>query len=112
MWSFAEIIRYGHYLYANFGRLPRVLLWIRYSAFIVLYPVGVFSEMMTLRDAYEKIYQCCPRVFSFEMPNEYNFSFDYLYFIWLVIVPGYVIGFPFLYGYMLQQRKRRLTKVD
>ena len=112
MWSLAEIIRYGHYLYSNFSALPKALLWVRYSSFIVLYPVGVFSEMMTLKDAYGKISQCCPRVLSYEMPNEFNISFDYLYFIWLVIVPSYIVGFPFLYSYMLEQRRKKLTKID
>jgi Protein tyrosine phosphatase-like protein, PTPLA. len=67
---------------------------------------------MTLYDAYDLIKQCCPRVFSIEMPNEYNFSFDYLYFIWLVMAPGYVFGFPFLYTFMLSLRRRKLTKID
>ena len=112
MWSFAEIIRYGAYLYQNFGLLPKPILWIRYSAFIILYPIGVFSELMTLKDAYGKICECCPRVFSYEMPNEYNISFDYLYFIWIGVIPGYIIGFPFLYSYMLAQRKKKLSKND
>jgi very-long-chain (3R)-3-hydroxyacyl-CoA dehydratase len=111
-WSLAEIIRYGYYLYLSIGVPPKTIIWIRYSAFIILYPIGVFSELMTLKDAYGKIKQCCPRVYSFEMPNEFNISFDYLYFIWLLVIPGYCVGFPFLYSYMFQQRNKKLAKLD
>lgn len=112
MWSMAEVVRYSHYIAMHFKKTPKSLLWARYSGFIILYPVGVFSELRVLYDAYPVIEKCCPRVFSFEMPNEWNFSFDYLYMIWMLTVPGYVFGFPFLYSYMLNQRKRKLSKLD
>ena len=112
MWGLSELIRFGSHLYSSFTVLPKALLWVRYSSFIVLYPIGVFSEMMILKDGYEKISQCCPRVLSYEMPNEFNISFDYLYFIWIVMIPSYIVGFPFLYTYMLEQRKKKLNKIE
>jgi very-long-chain (3R)-3-hydroxyacyl-CoA dehydratase len=111
-WCLAEIIRYSQYILSYLEKPSKIITWLRYSGFIVLYPMGVFSELSVLYAAYPKISQCCPRVLSFEMPNEWNFSFDYLYFIWIVVIPSYVVGFPFLYNYMVAQRKRKLTKVD
>jgi very-long-chain (3R)-3-hydroxyacyl-CoA dehydratase len=95
-----------------FKKTPKMLLWVRYTAFIVLYPIGVLSEIKVIYDAYPVISKCCPRVFSFEMPNEWNFSFDYLYALFMIVAPGYLFGFPFLYTYMLGQRKRKLSKLD
>ena len=112
MWSTSEMIRYSSYLAQSFKITPKWLMWLRYSVFIVIYPIGVFSEVMVFTGAYPKIAKCCPRVFSYEMPNEYNFSFDFLYFLVICVLPGYVLGFPFLYTYMLSQRKKRLGKND
>ncbi|MBN3285394.1 HACD1 dehydratase, partial [Polyodon spathula] len=54
----------------------------RYNLFIVLYPVGVAGELLT-------IYAALPYVrksgmFSVRLPNKYNVSFDY--YICLIIV--------------------------
>ena len=76
----------------------------------MLYPLGISSEMLSLLEALPVIEKCCPRVLSFEMPNSFNFAFDYLYFIWIAVIPGYLFGSPFLYTYMLEQRKKKLQK--
>lgn len=109
-WSWAEIIRYSHYILSDIGAVDKTswLLYLRYSAFIPLYPLGVFSEMMCLRDAWSVIARCCPRVFSLAMPNALNFAFDYRWFILYLVLPGYIFGFPYLYLYMLRQRKVKL----
>lgn len=51
----------------------------RYTAFLVLYPVGVVSEMVLL-------YRGVPYVrerdlYSIHMPNKWNFAWDYALFI-------------------------------
>lgn len=110
MWSFAESIRYGNYFVSDvFGNFEWVT-WLRYSGFILLYPIGISSEMLSLLEAFPVIEKCCPRVLSVEMPNSFNFAFDYLYFIWLAVIPGYLVGSPFLYTYMMEQRKKKLQK--
>jgi len=44
-WSLSEIIRYPYYMSAIMKmRMPR-LEWLRYTAFIVLYPIGCVCEM-------------------------------------------------------------------
>ena len=44
-WSFSEIIRYSFYTFNLLGlQPPQWLVWIRYSAFYVLYPIGAGSE--------------------------------------------------------------------
>lgn len=108
MWGTSEIIRYFNYLYTDVIGPSSTVSWIRYTAFIPLYPVGFISEIIVYYHAYSRFSACCPRLNSFTMPNNLNFSFDFLYFFWIMIVPGYVFGCPFLYSYMIQQRQKKL----
>lgn len=43
-WSLSEIIRYGTYASSLLNYPIRPLLWLRYSAFYLLYPIGAGSE--------------------------------------------------------------------
>lgn len=47
--------------------------------------------------------------YCIRMPNKWNFSFDYSYFA-ILILGFYVPGSPHMYGYMLGQRKKALSK--
>lgn len=68
---------------------PYPLLWLRYSTFIVLYPLGVASELTmgwlarpTIKDA---------RPLSVRLPNAANFAFDYYWACWIIAalyIPG------------------------
>jgi hypothetical protein len=51
----------------------------RYSAFILIYPVGVVAEMVLMYRALPFIR--ARKLFSVFMPNAYNFAFDYAIFI-------------------------------
>ncbi|NXX26461.1 HACD1 dehydratase, partial [Nicator chloris] len=77
----------------------------RYNFFIILYPAGVAGELLT-------IYAALPYVkktgmFSLRLPNKYNVSFDYYYFL-IIVMFSYVPLFPQLYFHMLRQRRRVL----
>jgi very-long-chain (3R)-3-hydroxyacyl-CoA dehydratase len=81
-WSLAEIIRYQYYLY----REVSFLQFLRYNAFIVLYPLGVLTgEIPLIWEHYQNL----------------KFRFDI--FVLLLYLPG----FPFLYFHMLKLRRRR-----
>lgn len=43
-WSVTEVIRYVYYALSLVGSEPYPLLWIRYTTFYVLYPIGASSE--------------------------------------------------------------------
>jgi very-long-chain (3R)-3-hydroxyacyl-CoA dehydratase len=38
-WAVSEVIRYPYYLAAVTKKPPQLLEWLRYSAFIILYPM-------------------------------------------------------------------------
>jgi hypothetical protein len=68
---------------------PYLLLWLRYSAFIPLYPLGVASELTMASLALPVIR--VHRPLTLDMPNALNWSFDYYYFCWAAIacyLPG------------------------
>ncbi|GIQ88546.1 protein-tyrosine phosphatase-like, PTPLA [Kipferlia bialata] len=44
-WGVTEMIRYSYYNLNMVNKVPYVLSWIRYNAFLPLYPIGVASEM-------------------------------------------------------------------
>ncbi|CAA0827660.1 Very-long-chain (3R)-3-hydroxyacyl-CoA dehydratase PASTICCINO 2 [Striga hermonthica] len=107
-WSIAEIIRYSFFgLKEAFGHAPPWLLWLRYSTFLMLYPVGIGSEVGLIWCALP--YMKSTSKYSVRMPNRWNFSFDY-YYTTLLILVLYVPGSPHLYGYMMGQRRKALAK--
>uniref|UniRef100_A0A8C9I7D6 Very-long-chain (3R)-3-hydroxyacyl-CoA dehydratase n=1 Tax=Piliocolobus tephrosceles TaxID=591936 RepID=A0A8C9I7D6_9PRIM len=121
-WTVTEITRYSFYTFSLLDHLPYFIKWAsssnndkwcvpaaclkcRYNFFIILYPVGVAGELLT-------IYAALPYVkktgmFSIRLPNKYNVSFDYYYFL-LITMASYIPLFPQLYFHMLRQRRKVL----
>ncbi|TMW88960.1 hypothetical protein EJD97_017839 [Solanum chilense] len=107
-WSITEIIRYSYFgIREAFGSAPSWLLWLRYSTFLLLYPIGITSEVGLIYNALP--YMKESGKYSVRMPNKWNLSFDYYYaaFVCLAI---YLPGFSHLYSYMLGQRKKALSE--
>jgi very-long-chain (3R)-3-hydroxyacyl-CoA dehydratase len=93
VWCIAEIIRYSYYIIILYHKKISVIIWLRYNAFIILYPIGVFLEFYIIYMAY--------KLNSF-LPVK----------IFLVIsIIVYIIYFPKLYRHLLQQRKKTLSKI-
>nr|XP_039266514.1 very-long-chain (3R)-3-hydroxyacyl-CoA dehydratase 2-like [Styela clava] len=89
-WTITEIIRYGFYTFHLLGSSPFPIVWLRYTLFIVLYPLGVTGELLT-------IYKSLPfvadgNIYSVSMPNAANFSFSYYYAL-IGLFPIYFTGF-------------------
>lgn len=66
------------------GMSPYPLLWLRYTTFIPLYPLGVASEMTMVALALPHIRKS--QMWSIRMPNAFNFAFDYFLFCLLAVV--------------------------
>lgn len=47
-WSITEIIRYSYFVTNLRGGVPKLLTWLRYNTFYVLYPIGIASEMFLI----------------------------------------------------------------
>jgi very-long-chain (3R)-3-hydroxyacyl-CoA dehydratase len=89
-WSVTEVIRYSYFALTLSGWQPRLLTWLRYNTFYVLYPIGILSECSLVwfaADPAKKLHELAPFV---------------LYAILIIYIPGSYV----LYTYMISQRKK------
>ena len=105
VWSLADVFRYVFYIASLFNNCPYWLVWLRYSLFLILYPIGIVSEWLiylhTLR------YFDDTRLYSINLPNPWNFAFDFGVYARIMLVSYLYMG-PYMYRYMLGQRRRKL----
>ena len=106
-WSAIEIVRYPFYVFSilkkdfNFEiEIPYFLIWCRYSFFIVLYPIGVSGEMITLFYSREDLDK-------YSNNNQIKLSYI-IYLFYLFYVPGLYV----MYKYLLKQRKKVLGNLN
>ncbi|KHJ80199.1 tyrosine phosphatase-like protein, PTPLA [Oesophagostomum dentatum] len=104
-WSVTEVIRYSFYALGLFGAVPSFLTWMRYTLFIVLYPLGVSGELLTLIGSLPEVAE--KKYYTIEMPNPANMGFSF-YAVLIISALMYIPGFPQLYLYMFAQRKKVL----
>jgi len=107
VWSFVELFRYPYYGIRLLNKQNRVITWLRYTFWIILYPLGAFIEGLIV---YKSIgYYHSNGYFSINLPNKMNFSFNFTLFlqIYLVILP---FGLIHMMRYMWIQRKKTLIK--
>jgi len=104
-WSIAEATRYIYYALNIYDKVPGFLTWCRYSFFILLYPIGVSGELISIVAALPYIIR--HSLFAIALPNPLNVSFYYEYLLYGVMA-SYIPFFPQLYFYMLNQRKKFL----
>ena len=107
-WALVEIVRYLYLALHVIGLNPHVILWLRYSLFYVLYPIGVYGEMRTLYDALPGIDR--EGLFSATLPNQWNWSFAFGGYLRVFLVAAYIPGLVNQYTYMMKQRREVLRK--
>mmetsp|Transcript_3620 Transcript_3620/g.11341 ORF Transcript_3620/g.11341 Transcript_3620/m.11341 type:complete len:224 (-) Transcript_3620:18-689(-) len=109
-WTVSEVIRYAFYARGQLpGGAPKWLTWLRYSAFIALYPIGITGEMGCF--ATVRPHVRANKILTVSMPNKWNFGFDYAAVITALLVCAYPPGAFKLYTYMLSQRAKVLGGV-
>lgn len=94
-WGMTELVRYAFYATSLAKVNNSILEYMRYTLFIVLYPLGVFGEWVVF--------------FSIMKWKGTPLSFIHVFFGILLVV--YLVFFPKLYRYMWQQRKAKIQKV-
>ncbi len=104
-WSLTEVPRYFYFAYCARAKPPRSLVWLRYTTFFPLYPLGATSEWLCVYTALPYIKQ--HDLLTVRMPNTFNFAFDF----WSLCVFAmfiYVPGLAFMYTHMIAQRRKNL----
>lgn len=92
-WSITEVIRYGFYFTGLIDNESKLLLTLRYTTFIFLYPMGVTGELLI--------------VYSWMKKDGLNWDVQDIVFCGIVLL--YVIFFPKMYMHMWSQRKKKLA---
>lgn len=96
-WSVTEVIRYSYFVFNLSGiGIPKVLAWLRYNTFLILYPLGISSECWL-------VYNAIPVAKEKGMFGQGVGLVDKA--LW-VILAIYVPGSYVLFGHMLKQRRR------
>ncbi len=90
-WGITELVRYSFYFLGLLDIQPKWLLWMRYTFFIVLYPLGVTGEWLIIIT-----------------PLMLQFTFGLYAAMVAILAVSYIYYFPVLYMYMWKQRKARL----
>ncbi|XP_050071001.1 very-long-chain (3R)-3-hydroxyacyl-CoA dehydratase 2-like [Anopheles maculipalpis] len=107
-WSLTEIFRYSYYVaHLLLPSVPSLLVWIRYTIFIPMYPCGFLGELLCSYWAQSYIRETGK--WSVELPNRFNFSFSFFYFMWIMAI-CYMPLFPQMYLHMFAQRRKVLGR--
>ena len=109
-WSIIELVRYLYYIlslvqkdFSNFN-IPYLLIWCRYSFFVVLYPIGVSGEIITTWNAKKDFSK-------YILWKKHDFKLtlsDMVYPAYILYIPSLI----FLYGYLFKQRKKVLNRLN
>lgn len=104
-WAVADVVRYTFYLRALVAHQWPMLLWLRYSLFLALYPVGIISEWLVYWFTLDYVDET--GLYAVRLPNSWNFAFDFGVWNRVVLVIYFYFG-PFMFLHMLKQRRRKL----
>ncbi|XP_064620467.1 very-long-chain (3R)-3-hydroxyacyl-CoA dehydratase-like [Lineus longissimus] len=104
-WATVELFRYPFYMLSSIKKEWGLITWLRYTVWIPLYPIGFMVEgyvIVTSMPYFEKT-----RKLSLELPNPYNISFSFVYFMrfYMLLLLG---GMYILMMHMYHQRKKKL----
>ena len=92
-WATTEVVRYTYFVLKQFEAVPGWLNWLRYSGFLVLYPVGISSEVAMILKAI--------------MGPAAGLAPEYPLVLGSILA-AYVPGSVILYSHMLKQRRKYL----
>nr|AKM76690.1 protein-tyrosine phosphatase-like protein [Pelargonium tetragonum] len=104
-WSLSEIIRYPQYALSCLGHCPSWITYLRYTAFIFLYPIGMAPGEMWL------MYQALPYIKEKHLYGDSLLGLPISYYNFVQVL---LLCYPFLwlklYLHLFKQRKWKLSK--
>jgi len=103
-WAITEVVRYLFYSLNIVQATPSILVWLRYSLFLMLYPSGVIGEVGTLYSSLPYIHQTKLWSTEYEYINAY-------YALWVILFT-YIPGLPYMMSHMIRQRKKSLAGTE
>lgn len=106
VWSAVELIRYPYYIMALMKTEISWLTWLRYSVWVILYPLGFMCEGLILLISLSYFEES--KRYTIGMPNKWNFTFNMV--IFLKIYMTFVL-LPGLYVVMKHMQSLRVKKL-
>ena len=106
-WAAVEVPRYTAYLIDTLGLpSPSALTWLRYSLFLVLYPLGISGEIGCLVASLP--YIAARGVWNVALPNAHNFAYSHYTVLLCILFGLYPPGSYLMIGHMWKQRIAKL----
>ncbi|KHN74630.1 Very-long-chain (3R)-3-hydroxyacyl-[acyl-carrier protein] dehydratase 3 [Toxocara canis] len=100
-----EMFRYPYYALASLKLHYWIVTWLRYTAWVPLYPMGLLLEVITIYRAIPYYYTSGK--YSIEMPNAANFAFNFGAFLLVFVLFAFpLIAYRLLSHMRLQARKK------
>ncbi|CAH3017990.1 unnamed protein product [Porites evermanni] len=112
VWSLIEVVRYPFYASQVINKRIEPLIWLRYTMWIPLYPLGIFFEGTLVWRAIPLLEKS--ERFSIRLPNAFNFSFSFAWFLRVYLVLLIAGGWYMMkHMYILRWRRygRRKRKI-
>ncbi|XP_053612964.1 very-long-chain (3R)-3-hydroxyacyl-CoA dehydratase 3-like [Plodia interpunctella] len=106
VWSTIEVIRHIYYISQLAEKEISLLTWLRYSAWIILYPMGIFGEATVMVKNIPYFRETM--MFSITLPNTWNFSVDMILILRLQI---FFLVCPVMYMLTNHMYKMRVKKM-
>ena len=105
-WSFSEFLRYPYYMLRSYDREWGIVTYVRYTAWIVLYPMGFVCEGYIMLESLA-FFDRSGR-FTLQLPNAANMSFNFPAFLRLYML-AFLPGALMLTNHMYVQRKKKIS---
>lgn len=106
VWSSVELIRYPYYIISLVKREISWLTWLRYSVYVILYPLGFICEGLVMLVGIRYFEET--KRFTIEMPNKWNFTFDMVYFTKFYMTFVFLPGLYIVMKHMTKLRAKKL----
>lgn len=109
IWSLVEVIRYPYYLISILKKDIPLLTWLRYTIWMVLYPLGFLCEGTVLVRSIPFFEET--KRFTVEMPNDWNFTFNMVTLMKIHMTLTLPIGLVTVLMHMRKLRAKKLSQV-
>ncbi|KAI7697302.1 hypothetical protein SSS_02225 [Sarcoptes scabiei] len=106
IYTCSELFRYPYYMLHIYKVNIKFVTWIRYSAWILFYPLGFIFEAITLYNSIPLMES--NRKFSIFLPNSMNFSFYMPTFLRIYLCLGLFPSLYLMMSHMYHQRSKVL----
>lgn len=107
IWSLVEVIRYPYYLLSILKKEIPLLTWLRYTIWMILYPLGFLCEGTVLIRSIPFFEET--KRFTIEMPNEWNFTFNMVTMMKIHMTLTLPIGLVTVLMHMRKLRAKKLS---